>query len=158
MTIVLYSRRNVGIIALSYLVAKGHTVKVISDDENVLWLAGTLGCEVVDIKTMGEFDLFICVHGNKVIDKKYLVTGKFVNVHPCLYKYRGANPIKRYIIGQDTEASVESQYMIEEVDAGEVICQEKFTTPICTRYETFYNIALPYYYKVLDRTLDVVCR
>lgn len=156
MTIVLYTRRNVGLIALSYLVAKGHTIKVISDDENVLWLAGTLGCEVVDIETMGEFDIFVCLHGNKIIDKKYLVTGKFINIHPCLYKYKGHNPIKRYILNEDNHGTVESQYMIEEADAGEVIHKEDFFTGKCSNFADFYNVALPYYYKCLDATLKKI--
>ena len=155
-TIILYTRRNVGLIALSYLVARGHTVRVISDDENVLWLAKELACEVVSLDTMGEFDFFICVHGNRIIDKKYLAAGKFINIHPCLYKYRGHNPIKRYILNEDNHGTVESQYMIEEVDAGDVIHKEDFFTGKCSSFADFYNVALPYYFKCLDATLNKI--
>lgn len=153
MTIVLYTRRNVGLLALSHLVAKEHCVKVITDDENVVAMGVSFGVQFVELDTMGDFDLFICCHGNKIIDKKYLVEKKFINIHPCLYKYKGHNPIKRYIENKDILGSVESQYMIEEVDAGEVIHQEFFETPICQTYADFYNVALPYYAKCLDKTL-----
>lgn len=156
MTIILYCRRNVGMIALSYLKAKGYVVKVITDDTNIMWLAESLGCELVSLDTMGEFDLFICVHGNKIIDKKYLQYGKMINVHPCLAKYPGHNPIFKYIQNGDRKATVESQYLIEQVDAGEVIHQEHFDTTICLSYGEFYNQAFSYYWKVLDRTLKKI--
>ena len=157
-TIVLYTRRNVGLWALPYLVARGFKVKVITDDLNIIWMSETLQCEVVDIDTMGDFDLFICVHGNKIIDKKYLIPGKFINIHPCLFKYKGHNPIKRYIQNKDTVATVESQYMIEEVDGGPVIHTEHFETPVCNVYAEFYNIATPYYFKCLEATLNKVMK
>jgi len=156
-TVVLYTRRNVGLCALSYLVAQGLVVKVISDDENVLWMADCLGCEIITIETMGDdFDIFICVHGNKIIPKEYLVVGKSYNIHPCLYKYSGHNPIRRYIINEDTEATIEAQEMILEVDAGKVIHREDFYTGKCVNYADFYNIALPYYFKTIDRLLKIV--
>jgi len=158
MTIVLYTRRNVGLYCLSHLVALGHDVKVITDDSNVKWLAGKYKCELVDLDTMGEFDYFICIHGNKIIDKKYLVLGKFINIHPCLFKYKGHNPIKRYVENMDTDATVESQYMIEEVDMGYVIYKEAFDTPVCNSYADFYNEALRYYISCLDKTLDILSK
>ncbi len=158
MTIILYCRRNVGLIALSYFVAKGHTVRVMTDDDNVKWLARSLGCPMVEgVNAMGRFDFLFCVHGNKILETKYLAEKKTINIHPCLFKYPGHNPIKRYIENGDTLGSVESQYMIEEVDAGPVIHQEMFSTPVCHNYADFYNVALPFYYKVLDKTMEVIC-
>jgi methionyl-tRNA formyltransferase len=163
MKIVLYTRRNVGLYCLSHLVALGHDVDVITDDKNVEWLANRYGCSRVigmeDINRIGKFELFLCIHGNKIINKDILINGwcnyaDFVNIHPCLYKYKGHNPIKRYIIGKDTDATVESHYMTDVVDEGEVIHSENFTTPICSNYADFYNVALPYYIKCLDETLN----
>lgn len=154
-TIILYTRRNVGLCALSFLVAKGFNVKVISDDENILWMAEKLLCDVVELDSMGGFDLFICCHGNKIIPEKYLQEKKFINVHPCL-KYKGHNPIKRYIANGDTEGSVEVQWLINEVDAGEVIHGEYFSTPVIQDYASFYNIALPFYFKAISKTLELL--
>jgi len=154
MKLVLYTRRNVGMYCLSHLVALGHEVSVISDDPNVRWLAERYGCKVCNFETIGDFDVFYCIHGNRIIPEKYLEKGVFINQHPCLYKFKGANPIKRYVLGADTEASVESHYMVKEVDAGEVIHSEHFETPICKTYADFYNVALPYYIKCLDETLN----
>lgn len=154
--IVLYTRRNVGMYSLSFLVSLGYEVKVITDDENVKWLAEVLHCERVTFDTMGEFGLFLCVHGNKIIDEKYLKLGKFVNVHPCLFKYKGHNPIKRYILNNDTEGSVESHWMTKDVDEGEIIYEVRFHVGVCKTYAEFYNEALRFYFLVIKKTLDSI--
>ena len=158
-TIILYANRNVGLAALCYLKAKGYDVMVITEDENVEWMARRFGIPVLPnigyIKKI-SFDLCLCVHGKKIIPKECLVENKMVNIHPCLYKYKGHNPIKRYIFGQDTDATIEAQWLIEEVDGGDVIWRENFKTPICNNYADFYNVALIYYYKCLEQTLKIL--
>ena len=154
-TIILYCRRQTGVAALLYLVAKGYRVFVISDDENVIGLARELGVGLTTLEVVPHltFDLFLCVHGNKLIPKEYLVEGKFVNVHPCLYKYKGHNPIKRYILGMDTDATVEAHFMTDVIDDGQVIYGVKFETPVCKTYAEFYNVALKYYFTVIKNVL-----
>lgn len=157
-TIILYGRRNVGMIALVYLWGKfpADTIKLITDDENMIWFAKRYGIERVTFRSMGEFDIFLCCHGDKILPKQYLKEGKMVNIHPCLWKYKGQNPIKRYILNEDEEATVESHWLIEEVDAGEVIHREDFHTGKVSTYEAFYNIAFPVYIKVLDKTIEKI--
>jgi methionyl-tRNA formyltransferase len=138
---------------LAHLLAKGFKVKVITEDALIRRCARYYNVEIITFETMGEFDLFICCHGRKIIPNKYLIEGKFINIHPCLYKYKGHNPIKRYIKNEDTVGSVECQFMVEEVDAGEIINQQFFNTPVATSYAVFYNIAWPYYLECVDETL-----
>lgn len=153
----LYARRNVGLVALSYLKGRGYNVSVISDDADVLWLAKDYGCEILYLNNNKEYDLFISVHGNQIIKKPYLVEGKMVNIHPCLFKYKGKDPISRYIQNKDVIATVESHYMIEKVDMGEVIHREKFETLDGVQsHAEFYNIALPFYIKCLSKTLELL--
>lgn len=154
-TIIFYGRRNTGMCLLPYLVAKGYLVKIIPDAD-ILWLAESLKLEVVTMDNMGEFDLFICCHGDKIIDEKYLVAGKMVNIHPCLGKYPGHNPIKKYIENKDKFATVESQYLIKEVDAGSVINVVNFETGEVKDYAGFYNKALSFYFRCLDNTLKIL--
>jgi len=149
-TIVIYARRNVGMCIIPYIVAKGFAVKVISDDKDVLWMAESLGLEIITLDSMGEFDWFICCHGTTILKKEQLKEGLMLNVHPCLFKYKGRNPIKRYILNEDEYGSVEVQHMIEEVDAGDVIHREDFHTGKVKTFEAFYNIALPFYFKAID--------
>ena len=141
---------------LPYLVAKGYKVKVMSDDDRVLWMAENLGLEIVTLDSMGEFDIFLCVHGNRIIPEKYLSNGVWVNVHPCLGLYNGTNPIKRYLANGDEEGWVASHHMTKDVDEGEVIYEVGFYTGKCNSYADFYNEALRFYFLTIDRTLEQV--
>jgi methionyl-tRNA formyltransferase len=152
--IVLYCNRNTGILVLSYLVAQGYNIKVITDgDRDIIKLCEYYGIDVVTLDTMDTFDLFICCHGRKIINSEYLIEGMFINIHPCLFKYKGHNPIKKYINNGDEIGSVESQYLIEEVDGGDVIYRKEFTTGKINSYSEFYNIAIPHYLDVIHETL-----
>lgn len=152
-TIVLYGRRNTGMVVLPYLVVLGYNVKVVSNDELVLWMAKSLGCEVVTIDNMGDFQIFISVHGDKIVPMKYLEGKKAYNIHPCLFKYKGHNPIKIYIENKDTIGSVGCHIMTDKVDEGDVVCEYVFETGVVDSYASFYNIAMPYYFKVIDKIL-----
>lgn len=158
MKIILYTRRNVGLYCLSHLVALGHEVKVVTDDDNVKWLAGRYRCKLVDLETMGEFDLAISIHWNKIIPDKYLKSGIWANIHPALYLFRGKNPIKKYMEEKRRLGSVESHYMTSVVDGGEVIHQEFFHTPVITDYTQYYDIAIKFYFKTLDETLNKILK
>jgi len=157
-TIILYTRRNVGLIALSYLKAKGYIVKVVSDDEYVLWLAKEWDCEIVTMETMGEYDILLSVHWHKIIPEKYL-KGICVNVHPLLHlgdRYKGHNPVRKFIESNETVGGISAHYMTEIPDEGEIIATETFVTGNINDYASFYNIAFPFYFKLLDRTLKIV--
>lgn len=152
-TIVFYGRTQVGSVVLSYLVARGFTVKVIPEDQLLYRMCEYYGLEITTLDTMGEFDLFICCHGAKIIPARYLIPGKFVNMHSCLWKYKGKDPISRYIANEDTKASIESHFMVEKVDAGEVLVRVLFDTPVVKTHGEYFNLALPYYYECVDRTI-----
>lgn len=163
MKIILYTRRNVGLYALSFLKAAGINVLVISDDENVLWLANLLGVKIIPLVTVGNkltiprylnYDAFICVHGNKIIPKEHLVDGRMYNIHPCLERYPGHDPIAKYIKNMDTEGSLSVLRLTEQVDKGEVLFTLNFHTGLCINYSDFYNIAVPYYFEALARLIE----
>ena len=155
--IILYGRRNTGMIALLYLKARGYNV-VVADDSD--WLvravASNLGVLVTntDMELFTKtFDLFICVHGTRIFTPDELVVGKMVNIHPCLWKYKGKDPISRYIQNKDELGSVESHFIVKKVDAGDVICRTEFLTGVVKTHEEFYNTALPFYTTVIGDTL-----
>jgi methionyl-tRNA formyltransferase len=151
-TVILYARRNTGLMALVYLLTKQIKLKVISDDSEIQRFAILHGARTTEIGDM-EYDLFLCVHGNKIIPKEFLKEKKCINIHPCLFQYKGKNPIEKYIANKDTVASVESHYMTEVVDEGELVYRRFFNTPVCNTYADFYNIALPVYIDVFHCTL-----
>lgn len=151
--IVLYARRNTGLVSLMYLQALGYEIKVISDDENIREVATRFGLPLVTFDTMEVFDLFLCVHGDRIVPMKYLQGKLGVNVHPMLGKYDGRDPIARYLKNFDTNGWVGTHIMTSEVDKGEVVHMEPFKTPLCLNYSDFYNVALPFYVKAIEATL-----
>ena len=153
-TIILYTRRNVGLYALSYLKAKGYNVKVLTDDHWVSRMAKWLDVEEVTIGSMGEYDYFFSVHGVEFIPMEYLKEGKSINFHPCLsIGYKGHNPIKRYIKDKQVHATIDAHYMTNEIDEGEIIDTVSFATGRVRGYAEFYNIAVPMYYLCFEQVL-----
>lgn len=155
-TVVLYGRRTPCWMALTYLVAKKYNVKVISDDRAVLLVAEKLGVEVRSFEERGFCDLFLCIHGTRILTRQEFTQTRCVNIHPTLELYKGKDPIRRYIENKNTDGSVSSHYMIEEVDAGLVIDTQYFETPVCNTHADFYNIAYIHYLACLEETLKKI--
>lgn len=154
-TVILYGNRNVCIYALTYLMAKGFVVKLISKDHWVLKVAESLGVDIVEFDEVESFDLFLCVHGATILKKNFLEKGVCVNVHPCLsLGYRGKDPIARYIKNKNEIATVDAHIMTEIVDEGEVVSSVKFATGQVAGYSEFYNQAVPFYFLTFNNILQ----
>ena len=159
-TIVLFTRRNVGLISLSYLIARGYKVYVISDDADVLWLALSLGViarpHIKYLKDLGDFDMVMSVHWHKVIPVEYFNGKPAINIHPLLHlgdRYKGRNPVLKYIESNETVGGISAHYMTEIPDEGDIIATETFVTGNINDYASFYNIAFPFYFKAIDGAL-----
>jgi len=75
-----------------------------------------------------EPDIVIVVAYGKIIPKKFLNLSKhgFINVHASLLpKWRGAAPIQRSIINLDNQTGISIMKIVEELDAGPVMHQDK---------------------------------
>lgn len=83
-------------------------------------------------------DLIITCSYGKIIPSIILNYPKYkcINIHPSLLpKYRGASPIQYAILNHDKVTGVTLMYMIEEMDAGDILFQEKINIdPIETTY------------------------
>ena len=75
-----------------------------------------------------EPDIVVVIAYGKIIPKKFLNLSKygFVNVHASLLpKWRGAAPIQRSIMNLDNETGISIMKIVEELDAGPVMHQDK---------------------------------
>ena len=75
-----------------------------------------------------EPDIVIVIAYGKIIPKKFLNLSKygFINVHASLLpKWRGAAPIQRSIMNLDNQTGISIMKIVEELDAGPVMLQEK---------------------------------
>jgi methionyl-tRNA formyltransferase len=77
-----------------------------------------------------------------------------VNVHPYLYAYKGASPVKRAVADKNLKASVGVHWMTSQVDQGEVIV-ERFVNLASAESETeVYNQLYPQYALVIAEALE----
>ena len=75
-----------------------------------------------------EPDIVIVIAYGKIIPKKFLNLAKygFINVHASLLpKWRGAAPIQRSIMNLDNQTGISIMKIVEELDAGPVMHQDK---------------------------------
>jgi len=75
-------------------------------------------------------DLIVVVAYGKIIPKRFLNIPKFgfINVHASLLpKWRGAAPIQRSIMNLDKETGISIMKIVEKLDAGPVMHQDKIS-------------------------------
>ncbi len=166
MKIVFYGARQAGMISLLTLLAlKYKVVCVIPVDNPVERVAENLNLNIkkpkdINKKNFVDYllnlkpDLLICCHGRQILKKEILAIPS-INLHPCLYKYPGANPIGRLLESGDKRASVATHWMTEAVDKGEVIV-EKFLDVKGSNVIEVYNELYPLYSEVLTKTLKKI--
>ena len=73
-------------------------------------------------------DIVIVIAYGKIIPKKFLDLPKngFINIHASLLpKWRGAAPIQRSIMNMESETGISIMKIVEELDAGPIMQQEK---------------------------------
>jgi len=83
----------------------------------------------------------------KILKKKLLELPKkgCINIHPCLYKYKGADPIGRLLSEGEKKASVGVHFMVEKVDSGKVLSEKFAGIGNAKTVAEVYNILYPYY-------------
>ena len=167
MKIFFYGGRQAGVVSLLTVLALKHEVVcVVPIDEPVESVAKSLGLRVEKPKNINdaEFvekiremkpDLFLCCHGRQIIRPAILSLVKCINMHPCLYKYKGSEPIKRLLEDKNTRASVAVHWMVEKVDQGKVIV-EQFKDVKNTTVEGVYNELYPVYSSTIIEALSRV--
>jgi len=141
--------QTVGEIGLETLLAIGWEPDVIQYKNMKISRCRKIFKSIKDARP-GAYDILICVHGREIVPKEFLESLKWggLNVHPCLWKYKGANPIGRLIQNKDSVASVGCHRMTEKLDEGEVLYETKVRLPIAGDLLTspdVYSILYPLY-------------
>jgi methionyl-tRNA formyltransferase len=167
-TACLMAGKQAGVIGiLTALAKKIDILAVVAYDEFVKIVARELCIPVFAtvydkkfIKYLTYCDLLISIHGREVIPRELLSLPKIgcINLHPCLYRYKGKNPIERLLRDGETKASVGSHWMTEKVDTGHTISEEFVNIKGLKTVTEVYNTLYPYYSFVLLKTLDIVAK
>ena len=76
-----------------------------------------------------------------------------VNLHPYLYKYKGADPVGCALKDGETRASVAAHIMEKEVDSGKVLLEVFVDVSGENTVVGIYNRLYPYYSHIIIKVL-----
>ncbi len=162
----LMAGRQAGAIGvLTVLAKKIDILAIVAYDENVEMVSKEFKIPLFEtihngkfLKKLSQADLLICVHGKEIVPEEILNLPKInsINVHPCLYKYRGKNPVERLLKDGNAKASVGVHYMTKKIDAGKIIAEEFVNVSEIENVEAVYNILYPYYSLSLSIAIDKI--
>jgi hypothetical protein len=76
-------------------------------------------------------DLLVSVHGQEIVPDAVLARYSLggINLHPCLWAYKGRDPVRRAVLAGETRLSVGAHRMTSVVDGGEVLAEEFVAMP-----------------------------
>ena len=158
--------KQAGSIGLLTVAAAGYRIQtVVAYDQSVLELARELAIPTLsslrqpDIQeSLLGVDLLVSVHGREIVPRELLVLPRLgsINVHPCLYRYKGANPVGRLLAEGCTLASVGVHRMTETVDEGDVLIEEFVDVTGKQTADEVYNALYPNYSLALLKALRLL--
>lgn len=110
------------------------------------------------IRSLSNADLLLSIHGREIVKSDMLKLPRFgaVNVHPYLYKYRGADPVGRAFRDGEFKASVGAHIMQERVDEGSVLVEDFVDVSGAGSVPEIYNKLYPHYAAVVSKALDII--
>ncbi len=74
-----------------------------------------------------NYDYALTASFGQILSSEFLANRPCLNVHPSLLpKYRGATPIQTALLNGDKVTGVTIMKMVREVDAGDILLQEKY--------------------------------
>lgn len=156
--------KNAGLIGFLTVRSMGYNIEAVVGYDDVIKKL----CDVFNVcffssirdskfkKIVSKTDMLISVHGREIVPEKILNSIMCINVHPCLYKYKGGDPIGRLLEMGDTKASVGCHIMTEKIDSGKVLEEIFIDVGDCDSVIEIYNKLYPYYSFVLRRVLQML--
>jgi len=147
--------KQAGCIGLLTILSLGYIVKgVVAYDALMGNMASTFGYKIYGsakkpdaVELLSDSDLLVSVHCREIITQDLLILPRFggMNVHPCLFKYKGAHPIQKLLSDGGKLASVGVHRMTEVLDEGEVLAEIYVNVTGKQSEEEIYNTLYPYY-------------
>ena len=141
---------------ISGIVAYDSTIEQLARVLNLLRFSSIRQPEVEEL--LYKSDLLVSVHGREIVPSRLLELPRLggINAHPCLYAYRGANPVGRLLRDGNTLASVGIHRMTGKVDQGEVLAEEFINVEGKQSVDEVYNVLYTFYALALLKALRVL--
>jgi methionyl-tRNA formyltransferase len=130
-----------------------------SEDIPVLQPKSLKDQEFVEELKRFNADIFIVVAYGKLIPKIVFTLPRYgtINLHPSLLpKYRGAAPVEWAIINGEKETGVTVQMINEELDAGDIILQEKIQINSSITAGELYEIVISIGEELLIKSAELL--
>ena len=170
MKIAYYGGQTAGLVCLLGLLAddKHKVVCVYPQDQTMLEVADPYSIPVRTIVGLrvGEdldwlkanTDLLLCCHARSILPEQIVDNFPCLNLHPSLYRYKGADPLGKMIEENNTLASVASHWMMAEVDAGPMVVEKYKVIPnlATLSHADIYRLLYPLYLQVMFESLKIV--
>ena len=154
-----------GLIGALTILSKEHQIlSAVSFSDDVSSLFERLGTPVYEsvedegfTRDLKDADVLFSVHGREIVSDDLLKFPRFggVNVHPYLYKYKGADPVGTALKNGDFKASVGAHVMESAVDEGEVLVEDFTDVSGSSSVTDIYNRLYPYYCSVILKVLEM---
>jgi len=154
-TVVYMGNKQAGCIGLLTLLTMGYEIKCVVSygalmsnmaQKFYIPIATSIKEEWVT-ELLGDIDFLISCHGRQIVPPELLKLPRIacMNIHPCLFKYKGTDPVNRMLEDKGKQASVGVHIMIEEVDMGEVLSEIFVDVAGKQTADEVYNELYPYY-------------
>ncbi len=110
--------------------------------------------KAIDLKKYAPDHVIVVAYG-KFLPDELVNTYSCINIHPSLLpKYRGPSPIQTALLNGDTETGVTTMMVSHDMDAGDILLQEKTTIDINEKYSELEQRLSQIGANLLVRTLD----
>lgn len=171
MRVIFYGNRQAGMVGLLTVMAIGCEIAEVWEDEGY----GIPGINSFELRRViikkdgrlpdvtndnGKLDLFLCVHGRKIVPNRVLDKFKKggINLHPFLDKYPGPNPVQRAILSREPVATVYAHKMTDKTDCGQIFASASTELQGILEFDHLsvadvYNVLYPLYVEVVAKVL-----
>ncbi len=159
--------KQAGIVGALTALSQGHEiVSAVSYSSNLTNILDSFGIPVYRsikdrrfVKNLSKADIILSVHGREFVKQNLLALTRLggINVHPYLYKYKGAKPVERAFREQVFKASVGAHFMEDGIDMGKVLTEDFVDVSEANSQQEIYNLLYPCYSIVILKTLDKIC-
>ncbi|MGN0738711.1 MAG: methionyl-tRNA formyltransferase [Treponema sp.] len=108
-----------------------------------------------------EPDILVCFAYGHIFGPKFMSMFRFggINLHPSLLpKYRGCSPVPAAILNRDNETAFTIQTLVQEMDAGNILAQEKVSLDGTETSESLLNECAVKGAEMISTLLSEICQ
>ena len=110
-------------------------LKSFAQENNIKVLDFDKICQHLDEVEKVDYDVAVTASFGQILTERFLAIKPCINVHPSLLpSYRGATPLQSALLNGDCESGVTIMKVVREVDAGDILIQEKVSINLCDNY------------------------